>query len=137
MHDNPVVNAQPCEGKPRQPKSGYAVPGLYFYDNDVVKFARKGHPSPTGELKTTEFTNADDLHIARFGRDLARRDASILGRFSQTAPCLQPLRPKVAYQGQRAFNKAWTGRANPLARAYKLKETGYGQNPNTLANESQ
>ncbi|MGE8321937.1 MAG: glucose-1-phosphate thymidylyltransferase RfbA [Pseudomonas sp.] len=136
-------NALSIEEKPLQPKSNYAVTGLYFYDNDVIEIAKGIRPSPRGELEITDVTNAylkrGDLRVERFGRGFAWLDTgtheSLLdaSQYVQTVENRQGL--KVACLEEIAFNKGWITRDQLLDKAEKLKKTGYGQYLSKLANE--
>ncbi|MNM45776.1 Glucose-1-phosphate thymidylyltransferase 1 [compost metagenome] len=131
------------EEKPLQPKSSYAVTGLYFYDNDVVEIAKGIRPSARGELEITDVTNAylarGDLRVERFGRGFAWLDTgtheSLLeaSQYVQTIENRQGL--KVACLEEIAFNKNWITREQLQAKADKLKKTGYGQYLGKLAKE--
>ncbi len=131
------------EEKPLEPKSSYAVTGLYFYDNDVVQIAKGIKPSPRGELEITDVNNAylqrGDLRVERFGRGFAWLDTgthdSLLeaSQYVQTIEHRQGL--KVACLEEIAFQKGWISREQLLAKAEDLKKTGYGQYLHTLAKE--
>ncbi|MBI6895332.1 glucose-1-phosphate thymidylyltransferase RfbA [Pseudomonas putida] len=137
-------NALSIEEKPRQPKSSYAVTGLYFYDNDVIEIAKGVRPSARGELEITDITNAylqrGDLRVERFGRGFAWLDTgtheSLLeaSQYVQTIENRQGL--KVACLEEIAFNKGWISRENLLVKADELKKTGYGQYLRKVAEES-
>ena len=123
------------EEKPRQPKSSYAVTGLYFYDNDVVEMARNVRPSPRGELEITDINNAylqrGDLHVQLLGRGFAWLDTGThdslieAGHFVQTIEARQGL--KVACLEEVAFHQGWLSAEQLARQARALDKTGYGQ----------
>ena len=133
------------EEKPKNPKSSYAVTGLYFYDNDVVQIAKAVKPSPRGELEITDVNNAylkrGDLHVERFGRGFAWLDTgthdSLLeaSQYVQTIEHRQGL--KVACLEEIAYQNQWISREHLLERAAYFGKTGYGQYLFTLAGETQ
>ena len=121
--------------KPSNPKSNYAVTGLYFYDNDVVEIAKAVTPSARGELEITDVNNAyqarGDLGVQLLGRGFAWLDTgthdSLLeaGQFVQTVEHRQGL--KVACLEEIAFHQGWLSHAGILSQADALKKTSYGQ----------
>lgn len=123
------------EEKPKQPKSEYAVTGLYFYDNDVIDIARQIKPSPRGELEITDVNNAylqrGDLNVELLGRGFAWLDTgthdSLLeaGQFVQTIEHRQGL--KVACLEEIAFRNGWISAEKIVERGEYLHKTGYGQ----------
>ncbi|MDE1168517.1 MAG: glucose-1-phosphate thymidylyltransferase RfbA [Pseudomonas sp.] len=131
------------EEKPENPKSSYAVTGLYFYDNDVVQIAKDVKPSPRGELEITDVNNAylarGDLRVERFGRGFAWLDTgthdSLLdaSQYVQTIEHRQGL--KVACLEEIAYQNNWIDRDQLLVRAKYFGKTGYGQYLYTLAGE--
>ena len=128
-------NVLDIEEKPSNPKSSYAVTGLYFYDNEVIEIAKSLVPSARGELEITDINNAykirGDLTVQLLGRGFAWLDTgahdSLLeaGQFVQTVEHRQGL--KVACLEEIAFHRGWLSESQLLTQADKLKKTSYGQ----------
>ena len=123
------------EEKPKNPKSNFAVTGLYFYDNDVIEIAESIKPSARGELEITDINNAyqnnGDLTVELLGRGFAWLDTGThdslieAGQFVQTVEHRQGL--KVACLEEIAFHHGWITKDSLLQQADALKKTNYGE----------
>ena len=123
------------EEKPQNPRSNYAVTGLYFYDNRVVEIARNIRPSERGELEITSVNNAylecGELHVERLGRGYAWLDTgtheSMLdaANFIRTIETRQGL--QVACLEEIAYHNNWLSPEEVRRNAAELRKTGYGQ----------
>ena len=122
------------EEKPQQPKSSYAVPGLYFYDNDVVQIARDLKPSPRGELEITGVNDAylqrGDLSVTVLPRGTAWFDT---GTFEGLMDSAQFVHVVEARQGHKigcveeiAWRNGWLTDDAFAALAASLEKSGYG-----------
>jgi glucose-1-phosphate thymidylyltransferase len=133
------------EEKPAQPKSNYAIPGLYFYDAEVVALAKNLKPSKRGELEITDlnrlYLEAGKLHVELLGRGTAWLDTgthdSLLeaGQFVSVIENRQGL--KIACLEEIAFRKGWIDRAQLEANITKLGKSGYGAYLRRLLTESE
>jgi glucose-1-phosphate thymidylyltransferase len=123
------------EEKPVKPKSSYAVTGLYFYDNDVVRIAKAVKPSTRGELEITDVNNAylhrGDLHVEQLGRGFAWLDTGTHDSLMEAAGYVQTVEKrqglKVACLEEIGFHNGWLTKTQLLDEAEKLRKTDYGQ----------
>lgn len=122
------------EEKPRKPTSNWAITGLYFFDNRVVRYARRVKPSQRGELEITDlqmrYLAAGALHVERMGRGFAWLDTGTVeslidaGTFVQTLEKRQGM--KVACLEEVAFRQGFINRDQLLALIQPLEKSGYG-----------
>jgi glucose-1-phosphate thymidylyltransferase len=121
--------------KPKNPKSNYAVTGLYFYDNRVIKIAKSLKPSPRGEFEITDINNAylkwDDLNVEIMGRGFSWLDTGThetlmtAGHFVQAIEESQGL--KIGCLEEIAFNNGWLDSEKIKKKGKLLSKTSYGQ----------
>ena len=122
------------EEKPPQPKSNYAVPGLYFYDADVVTRARSLKPSARGELEITDlnrlYLERGRLHVEIFGRGTAWLDTGTHDSLIEAAQFVHVLENrtglKIACLEEIAYKQGWIDRAGLEANIKKLGKSAYG-----------
>ena len=129
------MNAVSIEEKPEEPKSNYAVTGLYFYDNDVIEIAKNIEPSPRGELEITDVNKAylerGDLSVELMGRGFAWLDTgtheSLLeaAQYIETVQRMQNM--QVANLEEIAYRMGYITEEDVRALAQPLKKNEYGQ----------
>ena len=123
------------EEKPSQPKSNYAVPGLYFYDRDVVSLARSLKPSARGELEITDlnrlYLERGKLQVELFGRGTAWLDTGTHDSLMEAAQFVHVLENrtglKISCLEEIAYSKGWIDRAGLEANIKKLGKSSYGE----------
>ncbi len=122
------------EEKPAQPKSNYAIPGIYFYDADVVKISRTLQPSQRGELEITDlnrlYLEAGKLRVELLGRGTAWLDTGTHDSLLEAAQFVSVIENrqglKIACLEEIAFRKGWIDRATLDANIAKLGKSSYG-----------
>ena len=136
-------NVLSIEEKPAEPKSNYAVPGLYFYDNDVVEIAKNIQPSPRGELEITDINNEylrrGKLKVELFGRGMAWLDTGTHRGLLVAANYVEVVQTRqglyVSCLEEIAYRKGYISKAQLLELAQPLLKTEYGQYLVKIANE--
>ena len=130
------------EEKPEHPKSNYAVPGLYFYDNDVVEIAKNVKPSARGEIEITsinnEYLRRGELHVETLGRGFAWLDTGSHDNLLEAANFVATFQKRqgmyVSCIEEIAYRRGFIDRNRLLALAQPLLKTAYGQYLVDIAN---
>ena len=135
-------NAVSIEEKPAKPKSNYAVPGLYFYDNEVVEIAKNLKPSARGEYEITdvnkEYLRRGKLKVNVFSRDIDWFDTGTHDSLLQASSYVEAIEKrkgiKIACLEEIAFLNGFISREELRERGERMSKTGYGQYLLKLAN---
>ena len=123
------------EEKPKQPKSNYAVPGLYFYDNSVVEIAKNIKPSPRGEYEITDvnrvYLNAGKLQVGIMNRGTAWLDTGTFDSFADACEFVRVIEKrqsqKIGCIEEVAYRMGFIDRAQLMVLGEKYAKSGYGE----------
>jgi len=140
--DNNVLS---IEEKPENPKSNYAVPGLYFYDNEVVSIAKNIKPSARGELEITDVNNEylkrGKLKVELLGRGMAWLDTGTCSNLLSAANFVEAIETRqgryIACLEEIAYGKGYINKEQLLKLAQPLAKTDYGQYLINLVSEEE
>lgn len=136
-------NVLSIEEKPEVPKSNYAVPGLYFYDNDVIEIAKKVKPSERGELEITsvnnEYLKRGKLKVELFGRGMAWLDTGTHKGLLDASNYVEAVQTRqglyIACLEEIAYRKRYIDKEQLLTLAKPLMKTDYGKYLVKIADE--
>lgn len=128
-------NVLSIEEKPKKPKSNYIVPGLYFYDNDVIEIAKNVKPSERGELEITsvneEYLKRGKLKVELLGRGMAWLDTGTHEGLLEAANFIETVQKRqslyIACLEEISYLKGYIGKEQLLETANELKKTDYGE----------
>lgn len=131
------------EEKPKEPKSDYAVPGLYFYTNDVVEIAKNVKPSDRGELEITTvneiYMKKKKLKVEKLGRGMAWFDTGTHDALIETASFVQTIEKRQGLQiccpEEKAYENGWIDKKQLKKLANELIKTDYGKFLKDLAED--
>ena len=130
------------EEKPKEPKSNYAVVGLYFYTNDVVKISKTIKPSARGELEITtvnqEYLAKDKLDVVTFGRGFTWLDTGTHESLAEATAFVKMIEEhqglKISCLEEIAYTNGWISKEDLLKTAEPMKKNQYGQHLINVAN---
>lgn len=123
------------EEKPKRPKSHYAIPGLYYYDNSVIERAKNLKPSARGELEITdlnrEYLEEGKLHVELLGRGFAWLDTGTYDGLAEASDFVRTVQKRtglyVACIEEIAYKNGWISKENFKTIGYQYEKTEYGQ----------
>ena len=129
------------EEKPANPRSNYAVTGLYFYDNKVCEYAKNLKPSARGELEITDlnkiYLEQGNLKVVTLGRGYAWLDTGTVNSMNEASEFVRVVQSRAGIQiaalEEIAYNNSWINRDQLLASAEKYGKSPYGQHLKKVA----